>query len=68
MTNGWRWRVRGYRPLNQGGGVEFETKHHTEASKNIEVEAATARVRRGELSSVEVVDTERPFDPPKAQR
>lgn len=57
-----RYLVRIYAPTNQGGHLLIETWHRTEASKEIEIAAALARARRGEVGYIHSVDLERPFD------
>lgn len=58
----WLYRIRGYAPTNQGGELLLETVHASEASRDIEIAAWRARIRRGEVSHIEVVDLQKPFD------
>jgi len=51
----WRYTIIAYRPPNQGGGVLNETVHETEASRDIELSVYRDRMRRGEVSHVEVI-------------
>lgn len=63
-----RWLCRAYYPPNEGGGIAIETWHTTEGSLAAEVGAFESRIKRGDLSHVEIVDRERPFDAPRILR
>lgn len=52
------WLVRGYK----GQKLLLETWHRGDSSKDAEIAAWKARMRRGEVSHVEVVNRNRPFD------
>jgi hypothetical protein len=52
----WDYRIRGYAPPNQGGHLLLETVHRGEASRDMEISAWKARMARGEVSHIEVVD------------
>lgn len=54
------YTIRGYAPVNQGGGLLLETWHRGEASRDVELSAWRARMRRGEVSRVEIDDHNHP--------
>lgn len=56
MSHDWDYRIRGYRPPNQGGGLLLETVHRGEASRDIEIAAWRERIRRGEVDHIEVTN------------
>lgn len=51
----WPWWVQTYFPEGHelAGQLELETKHASRVSQEIEIQAATDRVERGELGRVE---------------
>lgn len=69
----WRYAIRAFRP--PGTVLDIETVHATEASAQIEIAAFRARMKRGEISHIDVTrlvspyGTERiyhlPDDPPQ---
>ena len=64
--SGWDFRVRGFAGGRHPNGVPagtllVETTHKGESSAFIEIEAWKARMRRGEVSRVELIDL-RPSD------
>lgn len=52
----WDYRIRAYAPPNQGGGLLLETVHRGEASRDMEISVFRDRMRRGEVSHIEVID------------
>lgn len=52
----WEYRIRAYRPPNQGGGLLYETVHRGEHSRDMEIAIFKERMRKGEVSHIEVVD------------
>ena len=57
----WDYRIRAYRPPNKGGGLLIETVHKGEASRDAELAAFQARMKRGEISHVEVISFVEPY-------
>ena len=56
-----RFRIRGYaghkHPSGAGtGALVLETMHTTESSASIEIDAYFARMKRGEIGHVELID------------
>jgi hypothetical protein len=49
------YTLRAYRPPNQGGGLLIETTHAGTASRDIELSVFRDRIKRGEVSYVEVI-------------
>jgi hypothetical protein len=57
----WEYRIRAYRPPNQGGGLMYETVHRGEASRDIEIEVFREFMRRGAVSHIEVISLVPPY-------
>lgn len=55
----WDYRIRAYYPPNRGGGVAIETVHRGEASRDVEIAVFKERIRKGEISHIDVIDIER---------
>jgi hypothetical protein len=57
VTNDWwEYRIRAFRPPNQGGGLLIETVHRGEASRDMEIDVFKTRMKRGEVDHIEVID------------
>ena len=54
----WRYAIRAFRC---GGVLDIETVHATEASAAIEIAACKSRMKRGELSHVDVTRLTSPY-------
>ncbi len=52
----WEYKIRAYYPPNQGGGLAIETVHRGEASRDLEIEVFKTRMKRREISHIEVID------------
>jgi hypothetical protein len=57
MIDGWwEYKIRAYRPPNKGGGLLIETVHRGEHSRDMEIGIFQDRMKRGEISHIEVID------------
>ena len=52
----WDYTLRIYAPTHQGGHLLLETTHRGVASKDIELQVCRARMAKGEVGRVEVLD------------
>ena len=57
----WEYTIRAYRATNQGGGVLMETVHVGTASRDMEIAAYRARMRRGDVAKIEVIAHVEPY-------
>jgi hypothetical protein len=62
----WKYTIKAFRtrtnPSQPGRAVlVIETTHATEASRNIEIEAFRERMKRGEISYIEVLSHVEPY-------
>ena len=58
----WRhhdYEIKAYYPHNQGGGLAIHTWHIGKGSAQTELEVFADRMRRGEISHVELIDCNR---------
>jgi len=51
----WDYTLRIFAPPNRGGELLLETTHRGEASRDIELAVCRERMKRGEVSHVEVI-------------
>ncbi len=52
----WEYKIRAYYPPNRGGGLALETVHRGAHSRDTEIACFKERMKRGEISHIEVVD------------
>lgn len=62
----WKYTIRAYWPGNAlfpkvPNGLAIETTHTTEASRDIEILVFRDRIKRGDLSYIEVISHVEPF-------
>lgn len=57
----WEYRIRAYRPPNQGGGLLIETVHRGESSRDMEIDVFRARMARGEVGHIDVISLVPPY-------
>lgn len=55
------YTIKAYRSPNCGGGLVLVTQHATEMSRDVEIAAFRARMRRGEIGHIEVIAHVEPF-------
>lgn len=57
----WEYTIRAYAPTNQGGGLLIETVHVGTSSRDMEIAVFRARMKRDEVSYIEVITHIEPF-------
>jgi hypothetical protein len=60
----WEYRIRAYYPASaqrNPGGLAIETTHIGKPSRDIEISAFRARMKRGEIAYIEVISLVEPY-------
>lgn len=61
MPRQWEYTIKAFYPPNRGGGLAIETGHDGLASRDIEIAVFRERIKRGEISHIEVTSHVEPF-------